>query len=77
MSELSPKAEARGMKLAATLSRCGLAALPGRFRSASGKTRLRSAAAGLFPSLPSKLPCAAILRASFSFPCCNFPPVSL
>ena len=52
------------LPLFAMLSRCGLAALPGRFRSASGKTRLRCAAAGLSPSLRYKLPCAAILRAS-------------
>ena len=41
----------------------GLAARPGRFRCVSGKTRLRYAAAGLSPSLRSKLPHCPLLRA--------------
>ena len=65
MSELSPKAEARAMELAATLSRCEPAGALGRFPSDSGKTQSHLVGLWLLPSLRSKLPRRPLLRASF------------
>ena len=65
MSELSPKAEARAMELAATLSRCEPAGTLGRFPSDSGKTQSHLVGLWLLPSLRSKLPRCPLLRASF------------
>ena len=58
MSELSPKAEARNMKLAATLSRCEAARTLGRFRCVSGKTQSHCVGLGLLLS-PWAAQCAA------------------
>ena len=59
----SPKAEARDAKLAPTPSRCEAARALSRFHSASAKTHLRCAAAGLLASLRSKLLRCPLLRA--------------
>ena len=64
MDELSPRAEAKDMELAATLSRFGLGAWPGRFHSDSGKIQICCADLGFLPSLRSKRPYAPTLRAS-------------
>ena len=65
MSELSPKAEARDMELAATLSRCEPARALGGVAPAPRHNPSPPVGRWLLPSLRSKLPRCPLLRASF------------